>query len=187
MKQYLYICTALTGAVIATSSWAQCVATQDCATLGYTQTSCSGGKGVKCPFGNKWFCAETQHIHSYSCPAGYSTGACTYGYTSTTSRRCSCGASAGTCYKCKSTPSSSSSSSSGSSSNSGSSQPTCTPTGTIETCSAVEYLDYSVHPWNYCYYTYETDSCGGKKQTSYRCVQFDSQSEAQSAHDRLCK
>ncbi len=35
---------------------AQCVATQDCATLGYTETSCNGGKGVKCPFGNKWAC-----------------------------------------------------------------------------------------------------------------------------------
>ena len=37
---------------------AQCVATQDCATLGYTETSCNGGKGVKCPFGNKWACLE---------------------------------------------------------------------------------------------------------------------------------
>ena len=35
---------------------AQCVVTQDCATLGYTETSCNGGKGVKCPFGNKWAC-----------------------------------------------------------------------------------------------------------------------------------
>ncbi len=35
---------------------AQCVAMQDCATLGYTETSCNGGKGVKCPFGNKWAC-----------------------------------------------------------------------------------------------------------------------------------
>ena len=35
---------------------AQCVATQDCETLGYTETSCNGGKGVKCPFGNKWAC-----------------------------------------------------------------------------------------------------------------------------------
>ncbi len=38
---------------------AQCVATQDCATLGYTETSCSGGSGVKCPFGNKWACFKT--------------------------------------------------------------------------------------------------------------------------------
>ncbi len=38
---------------------AQCVATQDCATLGYTETSCSGGNGVKCPFGNKWACFKS--------------------------------------------------------------------------------------------------------------------------------
>ena len=38
---------------------AQCVATQDCATLGYTETSCSGGSGIKCPFGNKWACFKS--------------------------------------------------------------------------------------------------------------------------------
>ena len=41
-------------------TFAQCVATQDCATLGYTETSCNGGKGVKCPFGNKWACLPTK-------------------------------------------------------------------------------------------------------------------------------
>ena len=40
---------------------AQCVATQDCATLGYTETSCNGGKGVKCPFGNKWACLTSEN------------------------------------------------------------------------------------------------------------------------------
>ena len=39
---------------------AQCVATQDCETLGYTETTCNGGKGVKCPFGNKWACLPTE-------------------------------------------------------------------------------------------------------------------------------
>ncbi len=39
---------------------AQCVATQDCATLGYTQSSCDGGKGVKCPFGNTWACFPSE-------------------------------------------------------------------------------------------------------------------------------
>ena len=39
---------------------AQCVATQDCAALGYTEASCNGGKGVKCPFGNKWACLPTK-------------------------------------------------------------------------------------------------------------------------------
>ncbi len=41
-------------------SFAQCVATQDCETLGYTETSCNAGKGVKCPFGNKWACLPTE-------------------------------------------------------------------------------------------------------------------------------
>ncbi len=40
--------------------YAQCVATQDCETLGYTETSCNGGKGVKCPFGNKWACLASK-------------------------------------------------------------------------------------------------------------------------------
>ena len=46
---------------------AQCVATQDCATLGYTETSCSGGSGVKCPFGNKWACfkSESEFCNEY--------------------------------------------------------------------------------------------------------------------------
>ncbi len=35
---------------------AQCVETTNCETLGYTETTCNGGKGVKCPFGNKWAC-----------------------------------------------------------------------------------------------------------------------------------
>ena len=37
---------------------AQCVATQDCATLGYTETSCENG-GIKCPFGNAWSCKNS--------------------------------------------------------------------------------------------------------------------------------
>ena len=46
---------------------AQCVATQDCATLGYTETSCSGGNGIKCPFGNKWACfkSESEFCNEY--------------------------------------------------------------------------------------------------------------------------
>ncbi len=57
------------------------MATQDCATLGYTETSCNGGKGVKCPFGNKWCCFETeesvcsQNGFKYACSGtGYSGG-----------------------------------------------------------------------------------------------------------------
>ena len=39
---------------------AQCVSPiQDCYALGYTQTSCPNGKGVKCPFGSEWYCGGT--------------------------------------------------------------------------------------------------------------------------------
>ena len=39
---------------------AQCVSPiQDCYALGYTQSSCPSGKGVKCPFGNGWYCGGT--------------------------------------------------------------------------------------------------------------------------------
>ena len=57
-KLFLLIGTSLS--LIPTIAFAQCVATQDCATLGYTETSCSGGSGVKCPFGNKWACFKSE-------------------------------------------------------------------------------------------------------------------------------
>ncbi len=39
---------------------AQCVSPiQDCHSLGYTQSSCPNGKGVKCPFGSGWYCGGT--------------------------------------------------------------------------------------------------------------------------------
>ena len=56
-KLFLLIGTSLS--LIPQTINAQCVATQDCATLGYTETSCSGGSGVKCPFGNKWACFKS--------------------------------------------------------------------------------------------------------------------------------
>ena len=51
---------------------AQCVATQDCASLGYTETSCENG-GIKCPFGNAWACKSENNSQ------GNGTTACTYG------------------------------------------------------------------------------------------------------------
>ena len=57
-KLFLLFGTSLS--LIPTITSAQCVATQDCATLGYTENSCSGGNGVKCPFGNKWACFQTR-------------------------------------------------------------------------------------------------------------------------------
>lgn len=84
-------------------SQAQCVATQDCTTLGYTENSCSGGSGIKCPFGNKWaclkneseykqqFCEEYGFLHTCSgteyaggigkaCNGKYTTCNCLQGY-----------------------------------------------------------------------------------------------------------
>ena len=58
MKTYLYLSSAIVGVMIGGNTWAQCVSTQDCTALGYTETSCPNG-GVKCPFGNKWICINS--------------------------------------------------------------------------------------------------------------------------------
>ena len=59
----------------------QCVVTEDCAALGYTESSCPG-KGLKCPFGNGWFCAGDESTvcaengFKYNCSGtGYAGGA----------------------------------------------------------------------------------------------------------------
>ena len=57
---------------------AQCVVTQDCATLGYTETSCENG-GIKCPFGNTWACKESSDTGSESPENGRDNPDCTYG------------------------------------------------------------------------------------------------------------
>ena len=33
-----------------------CTATPNCADLGYTESSCPDNKGVKCPWGEAWYC-----------------------------------------------------------------------------------------------------------------------------------
>ena len=43
---------------LAQTSEINCTPAPDCASLGYTESSCPDGAGLKCPFGNKWFCAE---------------------------------------------------------------------------------------------------------------------------------
>ena len=45
--------------------WAQC-ATEDCATLGYTEAYNSSGNCLKCPFGEAYNCEA-----GYICPEGY--------------------------------------------------------------------------------------------------------------------
>ncbi len=78
-------------------AYTQCVVTEDCAALGYTETSCPGN-GVKCPFGNGWFCGGdeasicAENGFKYSCTGtGYAGGAgfaCGGKYT-----QCSCASS----------------------------------------------------------------------------------------------
>ena len=70
---------------------AQCVATQDCATLGYTETSCNGSKGVKCPFGNKWACLganEKEYEKSFCNKYGFTLTCTGTGYTGGASSVC---------------------------------------------------------------------------------------------------
>ena len=82
-----------------------------------SDTCYSGSKYVSCnssqnkvrvsttECGSACYTCQAKHSHSYSCPSGYSTS-CANGYSSTTSKVCSCGATSGTCYKCKAASSS---------------------------------------------------------------------------------
>ena len=59
MRRYLYLSTAVAGVMMTAgtgTSFAQCVTTQNCAELGYTETSCPDGTGIKCPFGDTFAC-----------------------------------------------------------------------------------------------------------------------------------
>ena len=57
MRRYLYLSTAVAGVMMtAGACFAQCVTTQNCAELGYTETSCPDGTGLKCPFGDTFAC-----------------------------------------------------------------------------------------------------------------------------------
>ena len=87
-KLFLLIGTSLS--LIPNLTSAQCVATQDCATLGYTETSCSGGSGIKCPFGNKWACFKSEsEIKNQLCTELGFTQTCTgEGYYSGIGKAC---------------------------------------------------------------------------------------------------
>ena len=83
-KIFLFIGTSLS--FLPQLTFAQCVATQDCATLGYTETSCSGGNGVKCPFGNKWACfkSESEFCNEY----GFTLSCTGTGYSGAVGKAC---------------------------------------------------------------------------------------------------
>ena len=74
--------TLLTGTMLflpmtATAQSINCTPSPDCASLGYTETSCPDGAGVKCPWGNTWFCTKTcdELGFSYTCSGtGYAGG-----------------------------------------------------------------------------------------------------------------
>ena len=89
MKINLYLSTAVAGLMMfGGEAYGQCVSSQDCASLGYTKSSCPDGNGVKCPFGNAWFCVDQCGIgFKYTCTGtGYGTqpasAACNGKYTS---------------------------------------------------------------------------------------------------------
>ncbi len=66
---------------------AQCVTTQDCTALGYTETSCPDG-GVKCPFGNKWFCASTEITPEQCTELGFTQTCTGTGYSGGSGATC---------------------------------------------------------------------------------------------------
>ena len=89
MKKYLIITTALTTICFAPEIMAQCTESTDCASLGYTESSCPDG-GLKCPLGNYWYCPGEQCTddYQYTCTgtgyAGGSGNSCGGKYTSCT-------------------------------------------------------------------------------------------------------
>ncbi len=84
---------------------AQCVATTDCAALGYNKSSCPDG-GVKCPFGNAYYCPERcEASYQYTCTGANevkpSSAACSNRY-----EKCDCNSgyewNSGACKQCAS-------------------------------------------------------------------------------------
>ena len=55
MKQYLLLTSALAVLGLSGTAEAACIQTPNCTTLGYTSTTACEG-GLKCPWGNAWFC-----------------------------------------------------------------------------------------------------------------------------------
>ena len=90
MRKGLLISTMLVSVVglgMSAEAANQCLQTPSCESLGYTQTSCVDNNGVKCPFGNKYFCVcPAKYVYSCS-GTGYASGkgtACGGKYTECT-------------------------------------------------------------------------------------------------------
>ena len=92
-KLILMTSAAVIAPISAIAQTPTCTATPDCASLGYTEASCPNG-GVKCPWGNTWFCSSSEteicskYGFKYTCTGnGYSGGtggACMGKYASCT-------------------------------------------------------------------------------------------------------
>ena len=85
---------------------ATCPAHANCTSCSKQTTGCTGGGTVFKMTG----CQSGYHqsgnscvAHSYTCPSGYQASACSSSQvqTGTTSKKCSCGATSGTCYACR--------------------------------------------------------------------------------------
>ena len=90
MKTYIYF-SLLSSVLVSGSVYAACAPAPDCASLGYTASSCPNG-GVKCPWDtNLWFCNKSceDFGFNYDCTGSNEAGgvgaACGGKYTS-----CSC-------------------------------------------------------------------------------------------------
>ena len=87
MKTYIYV-SLLSSVLVSGSVYAACTPAPDCASLGYTATSCPNG-GVRCPWDtNLWHCDKDNcgEAYKYTCTGtGYTGGtgtACSNKYTS---------------------------------------------------------------------------------------------------------
>ena len=89
-KLILMTSAAVIAPISAIAQTPTCTATPDCASLGYTQSSCPENNGIRCPWGDAWFCTKTcsEMGFNYTCSGtGYAGGvgkACGGKYTSCT-------------------------------------------------------------------------------------------------------
>ena len=81
MRKILLMTSAVVLFPLSTVAQTTCTASPDCASLGYTEASCPNG-GVKCPWGDKWFCSSSEteicskYGFNYTCSGtGYAGGA----------------------------------------------------------------------------------------------------------------
>ena len=77
-KLILMTSAAVIAPISAIAQTPTCTASPDCASLGYTQSSCPENNGVRCPWGDAWFCTKTcsEMGFNYTCSGtGYAGGA----------------------------------------------------------------------------------------------------------------